>query len=83
MNKVTLSLIIVTCGALLVKSFLNPMNIPESFVFLGCLGYLGFIKYSEHNAATKIEKNYEERLKSIENKLMFLTSGAVVNNKRR
>ncbi len=75
------------CGgfaALVIKSFMPAgLGIAEALMSLGCISYLGFLKYTELKEAVAVKDSYDDRLKSLENKLMFLTSGTLGTVKRR
>jgi hypothetical protein len=83
MSKYTLILIMSAFAGLVVKSFLGGMGIAEALTAVGCVTYFGFIKYTEWHAVRKVEKNYEERLRSLENKLALLSGTAIINQKGR
>jgi len=85
-NKVSYYLIVVGFLALTVKAFMpGGLAIAESLMALGCIGYLSFLKYAELKEAVAVKDSYDERLRSLENKLMFMTTGAgaLTNTKRR
>ena len=83
MTKHIVPLIMVAFSLFVLKTFISDMTLAESIASVGCLTFLGFVKYSEYHAAIAIEKDYESRLKSLENKLTFLSGGSIVNQKTR
>jgi len=82
-NKHIPTVVILGFAALVIKSFINPLSLAESIAVVGSLGYLGFLHYTQWNQARKIEKDIVDRVQSMENKLMFLSGGAILNNQTK
>jgi hypothetical protein len=68
--------------AIVSKMFIHgSINFAESSIALSAIAYFAFCKYTEWNKAKSIQADYEERLKSLENKLIFLSGGSMINQK--
>lgn len=58
--------------AIVVRGVVTSIGIAESFIAVTIIGYMGYLKHLDHNKAKKIEKDTEERIKSLESKMSFL-----------
>lgn len=83
MNNKAFTVILLCFIALILKSFIGGMGLAEALSSIGCVAYLAFQRYTEWRKAKDLDESYEERLRNLEQKLMFLSSGSIINQKRR
>ncbi len=69
-------------SVLVVKSlFLGPLSMGEALVGVALVGYSAFMKYMEHKKGQEVTANFEDRIKNLESKLSFMTSGGRMMNR--
>jgi len=59
----------------------SGLSMGESLLGIALVGYCGYLRYLDHHQIKEVEKNYEDRLKHIESKITFMTTGGRLVNR--